>query len=456
MADYYALYGIFDSTRYPYPGSESRQRPGDFVMLLPPSEADTYLRTVVKPFEEELKRCDGDLKKLQDEKVALEREMKEAAGDDKKLADAKARLTAMAAAQAEAKKRREAVAARAPAIERAYAVAADKPRNARLQKRGDPKTLGAEVPRRFLEILGGQTVAADAAGGGRLQLAEWLTSPQNPLTARVMVNRIWQQHFGRGLVATPSNFGKQGQPPSHPELLDYLAGRFVADNWSIKKMHRLIMLSRTYQLSSVADADNGASDPNNQWLWHYERRRLDAESIRDSMLAVSGTLDRTMGGRHPFPPESRWGFTQHNPFQADYPTNRRSVYLMTQRTRRHPYLALFDAADPNSSTAQRTSTTVPTQALFFLNNPFVHEQAARFADRLLAADVETPRRLDQAFQLALGRPPRDEERRAATTYLQESAKELAAAGVTPERSAAQAWASYLRVLFCNNEFVYID
>lgn len=461
MADYYALYGILDSTRYPYPGSESRNRPSDLVMLLPPGEAEAFVQAVVKPFEEELKRCDSEMKKLLDEKAVLERAMK-AGGDEKKIADVKARLTAMDAAQAEAKKRRDTIVAKAPQVERAYAVSAGKPRHARIHKRGDPRDPGAEVPRRFVEVLGGQEVAAGAAGGGRLQLAEWLTSPQNPLTARVMVNRIWQHHFGHGLVRTASNFGKQGRPPTHPELLDYLADYFMANGgrespaWSIKKMHRLIMLSRTYQLSSGTDAQNAAADPDNEWLWHFERRRLDAESIRDALLAVSGGLDRTMGGPHPFPPESRWGFTQHNPFQADYPTSRRSVYLMTQRTRRHAYLALFDAADPNSSTAQRTTTTVPTQALFFLNNPFVHEQAARFADRLLAAETEMPRRLERAFQLAFGRPSRDEERRTATEYLQDSIKTLAAAGVAADRQASQAWASYLRVLLSSNEFIYVD
>src|SRR5262249_46410112 len=140
--------------------------------------------------------------------------------------------------------------------------------------------------------------------------------------------------------------------------------------WSIKAMHRMIMLSRTYQLSSAVDEQAAARDPSNEWLWHFERRRLDAESIRDSLLAVAGNLDRTPGGPHPFPSENTWGFTQHKPFQAVYANGRRSLYLLTMRLRRHPFLALFDGADANSSTAGRTVTTVPTQALFFMNNPF--------------------------------------------------------------------------------------
>jgi hypothetical protein len=330
------------------------------------------------------------------------------------------------------------------ANERAYAVAEGTGRDARIHLRGDPTQLGPETPRRFPEILGGTPLPAGTKSCGRLELAHWLTDPKNPLTARVMVNRIWQQHFGRGLVRTPNNFGKQGQPPTHPELLDYLAARFVEDGWSVKALHRRILLSRAYQLAS-AFASN--ADPDNECLAHFERRRLAAESIRDALLAVSGGLDRSKGGPHPFPPENSWGFTQHNPFQAVYPSNRRSVYLMTQRIRRHPFLALFDGADPNSSTAQRGVTTVPTQALFFLNNPFVHEQAGRLAERLLAESGDEARRVERAYRLALGRPPTEDERRAASDYLREA---------TAAQQARQAWAGFARVLFGSNEFIYVD
>ena len=298
-----------------------------------------------------------------------------------------------------------------------YAVAEGAPHDAPIQKRGDPKNPGPVAPRRFLQILGGQPLPADCKGSGRLQLAGWLTDPKNPLTARVMVNRIWQHHFGEGLVRSPNNFGKQGRPPTHPELLDYLADRFVRSGWSVKAMHKLILLSRTYQMSSTDNEADRAIDPNNEGLWRYERRRLDAEAIRDSLLAVSGALDRTPAEAHPFPPANTWGFTQHNPFQAVYETNRRSVYLMTQRLRRHPFLALFDGADPNASTAQRNTTTVPTQALFFLNDPFVHDQADRFAARLLRGAADDAGRIDLAHRLAYGRPATLEETRAGELYL---------------------------------------
>ncbi len=383
QADYYALYGIFSSTRYPFPGSEENKKPSGFVPLLPPAETS-----------------------------------------------------------------------RERAVERAYAVGEGKAGNARIHKRGDPKLLGDEPPRRFLEVLGGQRLPAGTTGSGRLQLADWLADPKNPLTARVMVNRVWLHHFGRGLVSTPSDFGKQGRRPTHPELLDHLAARFVSGGWSIKALHRLLVLSATYQMASVEDEKNQAADPQNELWWRFDRRRLTAEGIRDALLAVGGGLDRSPGGPHPFPPAASWGFTQHNPFRAVYATDRRSVYLMTQRTARHPFLALFDGADPSASTPQRSVTTVPTQALFFLNNPFVHEQSERLARRLLAGPP--PARIDRAHRLAFGRPATREERREGADYLRESLEALAMEGVPADRRELAAWASYARTLFASNEFIYVD
>ncbi len=257
-------------------------------------------------------------------------------------------------------------------------------------------------------------------------------------------------------MRTPHNFGKQGRPPTHPELLDWLAHRFMAGGWSVKALHRTILLSHTYQLSSAGDVRNEAADPENEWLWHFARRRLDAETIRDALLAVGGNLERGIAGPHPFPPENTWGFTQHNPFQAVYPTNRRSVYLMTQRTRRHPFLALFDGADPNLSVGRRSRTTVPTQALFFLNNPFVHEQAVGLAGRLLRLPGDDRGRIAEAHRLAFGRPATSAEMAEGEEYLRRYVRELEAAGVPAERRPAQAWASYAGVLLASNEFLYVD
>ena len=176
---------------------------------------------------------------------------------------------------------------------------------------------------------------------------------KNPLTARVIVNREWAWHFGQGIVATPDDFGARGEPPTHPELLDYLASRFIEDGWSIKKLNRRILLTRAYQMASGMNDADSLKDSKNAYLWHFNRRRLEAEEIRDSLLTVSGNLDTAPGGEQPFPPEMSWRYTQHTPFigaDAAYATNKRSVYLMQQRIRRQPFLELFDGADANAET----------------------------------------------------------------------------------------------------------
>ena len=388
-ADYYALYGIFDSTRYAFPGSEEKKRPADFPPLLPPNEA---------------------------------------------------------AARRQAKQ----------PVPVAYAVAEGKAHDARIQKRGEPRLPGESVPRRFLEILGGDALPPQEKGSGRLELAEWLTRPSNPLTARVMVNRIWQHHFGKGLVATENDFGTRGRRPTHPELLDYLAHRFMASGWSVKAMHRLIVLSRAYQLSMGHDARAAQLDPVNELHGRFSRRRLDAEAIRDALLAVGGNLDHSRGTAHPFPPVGRWGFTQHNPFTAVYPTNRRSVYLMTQRIKRHPFLALFDGPDTNASTPRRLNTTVPTQALFLMNDPFVHEQSAGLARRILLARQEDRGRVEWAFEVALARKPSADETSAALGFLRRYRQLLEGAKVPAGQQQAQAWAAFARTLLTRNEFLFVD
>src|SRR5207249_2274207 len=197
-----------------------------------------------------------------------------------------------------------------PEVEKAYAVSEGKTiADAKVQVKGEPRNFGAEVRRGFLTILGGQKLPPEEKGSGRRELADWIANPGNPLTARVMVNRIWLGHFGKGIVQTPNDFGVRGQRPTHAELLDYLADRFVHSGWSIKSMHRLMMNSRAYQLAGTDDARNAAVDFANDYLWRANPRRLSAEEIRDSILALANTLDRSMGGRHPFPPEIEWKYS---------------------------------------------------------------------------------------------------------------------------------------------------
>ena len=297
-------------------------------------------------------------------------------------------------------------------------------------------------------------VPPTSLGSGRLELAKWITRSSNPLTARVFVNRVWQWHFGSGLVDTASDFGSRGSLPSHPKLLDWLTSEFVNSGWSLKSLHRLIMKSRTYQLASVDNAKNLAADPENRWHWRYSRRSLDAESIRDAMLAVSGRLDRTAPKSHPFPDVNSWAFTIHNPFHAVYDTNHRSVYLMVQRNRRHPYLALFDAADPNQSVATRQPTTTPTQTLFLMNSPFVHAQAEGFARRIAAVSGDDLAKTLWAFETAHGRVPADAVVQDAVVFVAAYREKLADKD-NKEQDIAP-WSALARVLLTSNAFLYVD
>ena len=269
------------------------------------------------------------------------------------------------------------------------------------------------------------------------------------------MNRVWQWHFGRGLVATPSDFGTRGESPTHPELLDWLAAKFIASGWSVKSLHRWIMSSKTYQLASADDQGNFAIDPNNRFHWRYARRPLDAESTRDAMLAVSGNLDRKVPLAHPFPPLDTWGFTIHNPFHAVYDSDHRSVYLMVQRNQRHPYLALFDAADPNQSVAKRQPTTTPTQALFLMNSPFVHEQSQNFAKRIVTVTGDDRAKTLWAFETAHGQIPEEAEVQEALNFVSAYRQQLSKDSSKNDQEAA-AWSALARVLLTSNQFLYVD
>jgi mono/diheme cytochrome c family protein len=377
------------------------------------------------------------------------------------------------AAEIEAERRKLDAQLAAGPVALAYAVSEGTPHDARLQLRGEPDRPGPEVPRGFIRVLGNSQLPQPpegANGSGRLELAHWLTRADNPLTARVMVNRIWQYHFGRALVRTANDFGARSQPPTHPELLDHLASRFIQSGWSIKAMHRLLMLSATYQQGSgisetvisnqypVAARSSTASlntdSLNTDYFSSFTRRRLSAEEIRDSILSVSGALDAIPGKEHPFPPPHQWGYSQHGPFTAVYEHDKRSVYLMVQRIKRHPFLALFDGADPNSSTAERRITTVPTQALYFLNDPFVHAKSIKMAERLQATRPTERGQVELASLLALGRPATEAEQAEAAEFLAAGRSELKSAGVAdPDRAAL---AAYVRTLFGSNEFLHCD
>ena len=338
----------------------------------------------------------------------------------------------------------------------AYAVQDGKPVEVKIHLQGDPDKPGALAGRRVPKFLEDSPVVFPTSGSGRLQLAQWIARPENPLTARVLVNRIWQHHFGQGLVGTPNNFGIRGEPPTHPELLDHLASEFVRHGWSMKWLHRYILQSKTYQLASTTTPELLAKDPDNRWLGRFSRQRLDAESLRDAMLWTSGRLDLKRPGPQPFPPISAWKWTQHNPFKEIYASDHRSVYLMTQRIQRHPFLALFDGPDTNTSTEKRNTSLVPLQALYSMNHPFVREQAEFFARRLLAQAPDQDRRIALAHQLAWGRAATELEVRNGRTYVGRYQEELKRSGEAAERLDLGAWTSYARVLLTASEFMFVD
>lgn len=462
--DYYALYGFFQSTRYPWPGIELEKAQRDLV----PLASEEEVRAGLKDRLPKLAAIDAQIKKLAEDKAAADKallETEKAPDDPQKatrVAEITKRIVSIVGKQGSVQTEHDKIARVPLPFELAYAVidasADDKKKigNACIQIKGDPEHLGKEVPRHFPEVLGGARLAPNVQGSGRLELAKWVTDPTNPMTARVMVNRIWHYHFGKGIVQTPNDFGKQGRPPTHSELLDYLAGRFVDSGWSIKAMHRLIMLSRTYQLSSRDDADNSRLDLSNDYLWRFNRSRLDAESIRDTLLAVSGDLDRSMAGAHPFPDQTKWNYTEHNVFKEVYETKRRSVYLMTQRVYRHPFLGLFDGALTNASTDRRITSTTSLQALYLMNDPFVHAQARSFAARLIAGRPDDAQRLGWAYQLSMGRPVAPEEQAAVREYLAQVRAKLRTTVTPADQQTTKSWESLVRALFMSSEFVYVN
>jgi cytochrome c553 len=317
-------------------------------------------------------------------------------------------------------------------------------RNCQVCIGGDSSKLGESVPRGFLKVATLSQAPAIKSGSGRLELAEWLTSRDNPLTARVAVNRIWLHLFGRGIVPSADNFGFLGERPSHPELLDHLATRFMKDGWSVKKLIRYLALSRTYQLAGAHDAVSYQKDPDNRLGWRMSQRRLDAEAFRDATLAISGQLNLT-------PPKGSNAIQSGGKGKtvSSKETNHRSVYLGIIRGAPLPEsLSTFDVANPNVIVAQREETTVPSQALYLLNSPFVVEQSRATTRRLLARDSDDAERLDLAYRMFYARPATAREKDHALKYLTETAADLGG-------KRSDAWASLCQVLIASAEFRYL-
>lgn len=317
------------------------------------------------------------------------------------------------------------------------------PIHQRVFLRGNHLNPGEYVPKAVPAALAGNAQPVFRTASGRKELAEWLTDPAHPLTARVIVNRIWQWHFGEGIVRTPSNWGATGANPTHPELLDWLAERFIADGWSFKKMHKRILLSATWQQSVASTPFKLEKDPANEWLSRFPRRRLSVEEMRDAMLALDGALDLTMGGTLQ---TGRGTDGENDPKRMSIDpalSKRRTVYIPLRRSNLPALLNLFDFGDATTSNEMRTRTNVAPQALFVMNSPFVAERARNLAERVKAETQSNGARIEKLYLKVYGRPPAPAEIDEALAYLQ--------SGKVPDP-----WMSYARILLASNEFWYVD
>ena len=375
-----------------------------------------------------------------------------------------------AGTKAELKKQRNELAAlekAGPDLPAAMGVTEDKVVNIAVHVRGDPLKLGDIVPRRTPSVVRGPpTPHFTARQSGRHQLAEWLVDSQHPLTARVFVNRVWRWHFGRGLVPSTDNFGLLGEAPSHPKLLDWLARRFVDDGWSVKSVHRLILNSSTYQQSSATARDEIRRDPENRLFSRAEVRRLEAEAVRDALLATSGQLETTMGGSL-LQVKNRAYFFDHTSIdKTTYDSPRRSLYLPVVRNNVFEVFQLLNFPDPAVSGSNRATTVVASQALLMLNSDAVMQAASSFADRLLAEASDVDQRLLRLYVVAFGREPADDEKQADQAFLARVVKALtsesnaaadtgAEAVDSADRRQRQAWSILCHAVLAANEFIYV-
>ena len=410
--DYYSLYGVFSSS----------VEPKDLPLIGHPEQT-----VALAAFEKELAKRKDAVEKYRNE------HKDELAKGNRKFRDG---LRAL-------QKRVDQWQVTAPDAPPRAMVLNDKPspETPHVFLRGNPRNRGPVVPRQFLEVVAGEKRKPFRQGSGRLELARAIAERNNPLTARVLVTRIWLHHFGAGLVRTPSDFGLRGEPPTHPQLLDWLAATFLDDGWSIKKLHRLILLSNTYRQSSSDDPRLLQMDPDNRLLARMNRQRLDFEAMRDSLLAVAGRLDPAMGGRAVELTTA--------PF-----TTRRTVYGFIDRQNLPGLFRTFDFASPDTSTPQRYATTVPQQALFLMNSPFVIEQARHFLQRPdVAGQTKDEAKIKRMYQLTYGRDADASEIALGLRFLAEARKSDEAKKATLPLSM---WEQYAQVLLLSNEFAFVD
>ncbi len=421
QADYYGLAGIFQSTKT----MENFKKIAKWYEIPIASEKEIAARAE------------------HDKEVAkLKAEIKSAKADDKKKLMEK--LTALEK--------------NAPRVASAMGVTEGTVVNAPVLIRGNHVTPGKVVVRRFPVVLAGATQSPlPEKQSGRLELAQWLASKDHPLTARVFVNRVWRWHFGQGIVRSVDNFGKLGEKPSHPELLDWLALNFIDNGWSIKKLHRTIMLSSTYRQGGVSDSRGAEVDPDNKLLWRFNPRRLQSEEIRDALLFVSGQLDRTMGGPAITHVKNREFLFDHTSKDGTkYDSKRRTIYLPVIRNNLYDVFTLFDSPDAAVSTGDRATTTVATQALFWMNSPLVLDAAAKLPQVSLdPKDPADPRkRLRGLYLNAYGREPTESESARLSNAYTQIKLEMRRKGETADLQE-RAWALIAQVILSGNEFVWV-
>ena len=442
--DYYSMAGIFKSTHALFGGSGSGVRQTTKLIELQdgrkePVEQKTDYAKLIAANQAELKSLN---KKI----AGLKKELK---GKYKNDPIYKETLSMIKKTQATVKKNRAKLAkSKKQTGSLAMGAKEGKPEDAKVHIRGNVATLGKVVPRGFPQVLDFSDMQIDPTQSGRLQLAEWIAGPANPLTPRVLANRVWHHLFGRGIVRTVDNFGQTGERPSNLPLLDYLAARFVENGWSVKKLVREVVLSRTYQLSSAHDPVNAKIDPDNALFWKMNQRRLDAESMRDAMLAVSGRLNLSPAEGSPV--QKMEGNIGRNPKQLEElrkaGLDNRSIYLPVARQALPEVLKTFDFAEPSIIVGRRDVTTVPTQALFLLNSDFVITQAKALAEGL--AQVRKEDQIDQAFRLLFARLPTSGEKIRTLSFLEDCMKY--------EDSELQAWTTVCQALLASAEFRYLN
>ncbi|MDA1229994.1 MAG: PSD1 and planctomycete cytochrome C domain-containing protein [Planctomycetota bacterium] len=344
-----------------------------------------------------------------------------------------------------------------PELPSAMGVIEDEVADVAIHVRGNPSQLGDIVQRHVPPVMHGPTIPAfSSAQSGRKELAQWLTDAQHPLTARVLVNRFWRWHFGEGLVRTTDNFGVLGERPSHPELLDWLAMRFMADGWSLKSFHRLVLNSSTYQQSSVASAETTEQDPENRLLGRFRVRRLDAEEIRDAILQISGMLDRTMGGSLLKVRNRGYLFDHTSIDKSDYSSHRRSLYLPVIRNNVFDVFQLLDFPDPAVPTGDRSTTTVAPQALMMMNSDFVMQSADDVAKQICEVTEDTTERLVKLYQLTVGRDPNKSEQIEDLAFLKQMDQALQGSELDDQIRSLQSWGILCHVVIASSEFIYVQ